>query len=311
VLGRSAGYVPPSLEQRGQLRVVLRRSADLVEREARGQELVEPRAHEQHARRGHDRSPAPPVDPGPREVKHAAESSPASAPDGAAGEAGSFRYYRHTGGLALASRLSLRVRRRMYELFVSYLRPDASTRILDLGVTSEDDQPESNYLEQWYPHPERIVCAGTQDASVLERRHPGVRFVRIRADERLPFADREFDVLFSSAVVEHVGGAAAQRRFVAEGLRVARAFFITTPNRWFPVELHTALPLLHYLPPLCYRPVYRTLGFGGYASEETLNLLDARTFLALFPSRARVRMERVRLLGIPSNLVALGASGPA
>lgn len=237
-------------------------------------------------------------------VSHATESS--SPPAAASDEATRFRYYQHTGGSGLASRLSLRVRRSMFELFMRELRPVASTRILDLGVTSEDGPPESNYLERWYPHPERIVCAGTQDAAFLEQRRQGLRFVRVRAGEPLPFADGEFDVVFSSAVVEHVGSTESQRAFVAEALRVARAFFVTTPNRWFPVELHTGLPLLHYLPPRVYRPIYRALGFGGYATEQTLHLLDARSLRALFAAEMGVRVVPVRLFGVPSNLVALG-----
>ena len=142
-----------------------------------------------------------------------------------------FRYYRHTGGSGLASRLSLRVRRRMFELFLREMKPAEGTRVLDLGVTSEADHAESNYLERWYEHRHRIVCAGTQDARDLEARFPGVRFVRIEPDAPLPFRDREFDVVFSNAVVEHVGDRERQRRFLAEALRVAAAFFITTPNR--------------------------------------------------------------------------------
>ena len=49
-------------------------------------------------------------------------------------------------------------------------------------------------------------------------------------------------------MIEHVGGEDEQRRFVAEALRVGRRAFITTPNRWFPVEVHTRLPLVHWLP---------------------------------------------------------------
>ena len=191
------------------------------------------------------------------------------------------------------------------------MRPHSGTRVLDLGVTSEDEPPESNYLERWYPHPERIVCAGTQDAAFLEDRRQGLRFVRIRAGEPLPFGDREFDVVFSNAVVEHVGSTASQRSFVSEALRVARAFFVTTPNRWFPVELHTGLPLLHYLPPRAHRPLYRALGFGSYATERALHLLDARSFRGLFPSDVHVRVASVRLFGLPSNLIALGDGGGA
>jgi hypothetical protein len=41
---------------------------------------------------------------------------------------------------------------------------------------------------------------------------------------------------------------------VAECARVARkGFCLTTPNRWFPVEFHTQLPLLHWLPKAWFR----------------------------------------------------------
>ena len=44
----------------------------------------------------------------------------------------------------------------------------------------------------------------------------------VQADGReLPFADGAFDLGFSNAVVEHVGGRDEQRRFVHELCRVA------------------------------------------------------------------------------------------
>ncbi len=36
---------------------------------------------------------------------------------------------------------------------------------------------------------------------------------------------------------------------LAECCRVAhRAAFVTTPNRWFPIEVHTRIPFVHWLP---------------------------------------------------------------
>ena len=72
----------------------------------------------------------------------------------------------------------------------------------------------------------------------------------MRADGRdLPFSDGEFDLGFSNAVVEHIaGGRAGQRRFVHELCRVSHSVFVTTPNRWFPLEVHTLLPFVHWLP---------------------------------------------------------------
>jgi hypothetical protein len=63
---------------------------------------------------------------------------------------------------------------------------------------------------------------------------------------RLPFRDGAFDLVFSNAVIEHVGDAAAQRQFVDEHARVGRSWVLTTPNRWFPVESHTNVVFRHW-----------------------------------------------------------------
>lgn len=57
---------------------------------------------------------------------------------------------------------------------------------------------------------------------------------------------------------------------------------MTTPNKRFPVELHTFLPLIHWLPDASCRAVLRRLGQDYFADVKYLNLLDAPTFLSLF-----------------------------
>jgi SAM-dependent methyltransferase len=219
-------------------------------------------------------------------------------------------YYSMTRRIPLAIRLSLRVRRQMFERFMEEMRPTPDCTVLDLGVTSEQGVPDANYFEQWYPWPERIVCAGVEDASHLERRHKGVTFRRVAPHEPLPFRNRQFDILFSNAVVEHAGSRAQQRFFVNECLRVAGRFFITTPNRWFPIEMHTALPLLHYLPARLHRHLLSAIGLGSWASEAQLNVLDGRSFRSLFPPDQDVRILRIKLGGIGSNLIACGKRVP-
>jgi hypothetical protein len=104
-------------------------------------------------------------------------------------------------------------------------------------------------------------------------------------------------------VIEHVGSRERQRAFLAEVLRVARMAFIGTPNRWYPVELHTLLPLLHYLPHAFYSRVYRALGFDFFSRQENLNLLGRRELEQLLPAERRdgVRVLSHRFLGIVSN----------
>jgi hypothetical protein len=101
--------------------------------------------------------------------------------------------------------------------------------------------------------------------------------------------------VFSNAVIEHVGGRERQRRFVSEALRVGRRVFVTTPNRMFPVEVHTRLPLVHWLPEGAAQAVYAALGKD---SAKDLHLLSRRALSALFPGR-------VRILNLGLTLVAI------
>jgi SAM-dependent methyltransferase len=220
-------------------------------------------------------------------------------------------YYDLTRRVPIASRLSLRVRRAMFDRFMDIMKPAPDSTILDLGVTSDITHAESNYLEQWYPHRDRIVCAGVEDVSHLAERYPGVVCRRILPHQPLPFVDGQFDIVFSNAVVEHAGSRRQQRFFVEEALRVGRRFFITTPNRWFPIEMHTALPLLHYLPATMHRCVLSVMGLDYWASENQLNLLDARSLQSLFAAGHDVTVTTIRVGGFVSNLVAHGRARAA
>jgi SAM-dependent methyltransferase len=215
-------------------------------------------------------------------------------------------YYRDSNKVPLASRLSLHVRQKMFRMFMEAVRPQPDTRVLDVGVTSDQTHKESNYFEEMYPYPHNITCVGTEDGSHLVRLYPGLKYTEIRAGDRLPFRDAEFDVVFSNAVLEHVGSRTQQARFIADLCRVSRQFFITTPNRWFPFEHHTGIPLLHYLPPRAFRAVLRKTRYERWADESNLNILTAGELERLFPNGVGVQIQTVRLFGIPSNLVAFG-----
>jgi len=194
----------------------------------------------------------------------------------------------------------------MFRLFMKVLDPTPETRVLDVGVTSDETQRESNYFEQMYPYPEKVTCVGTEDGSHLMHRYPGLSYTRVRPRESLPFADGEFDVVFSNAVLEHVGSRAEQAQFLGELRRVGRAFFVTTPNRWFPFEHHTGLPFVHYLPPRLFRRLLRHTRYRYWSDESNLNILTAGELSRLFPPGAAVEIRSVRLMGMPANLVAFG-----
>jgi ubiquinone/menaquinone biosynthesis C-methylase UbiE len=197
------------------------------------------------------------------------------------------------------------MRRAMYDRFLRSVQPTPQDKILDVGATSDQVYDFSNYLEAWYPHKSNITAVGVDDAQFLEELYPGITFQK--ADGRdLPFADGAFDVVHSSAVLEHVGSRENQMQFVRELHRVARrAVFITTPNRWFPVEVHTVLPFVHWLPAPWFRAILRRLGHDMLSFEENLNLVGAGDLRRMCRELGLpdVEVDKVRLWGIPSNLL--------
>jgi SAM-dependent methyltransferase len=191
-----------------------------------------------------------------------------------------------------ASRVSMRSRERKLQLFLELLRPGPATTVVDVGVTDAPFGAGStdNFFEARYPWPERITGVGQTELERFAAAFPSVRAVR--ADGRaLPFADGEFDLGFSNAVVEHVaGGREGQQRFVHELCRVARQVFVTTPNRFFPIEVHTLLPFVHWLP---QRARDRVIPF-----DDVLDLLGPKDLAALFPYRVRVINTGMTLIAV-------------
>ena len=76
-----------------------------------------------------------------------------------------------------------------------------------------------------------------------------------------------------------------QRTFVAEALRVGGRVFLTTPNRWFPIEVHTRLPLVHWLPE---RTAHRAYDLTGRSWAKENRLLGPSELRALFPGPVRI-----------------------
>lgn len=205
----------------------------------------------------------------------------------------------------LRSHFALRARHRMFDRFMVLARPAPENRVLDLGVTPDVDMVESNFFSRLYPFKSSLIMCSIEDATHLERHFPGARFVRTNGGA-LPFDARAFRWCFSSAVIEHVGTRADQAAFVRDIARVSDGFFITTPNRWFPVEMHSFVPLLHWLPWPWFQRVLRLIGKPFLADIRNLNLLTEPELLAMLPEGFHGHVLRFRTLGWTSNLVLYG-----
>jgi SAM-dependent methyltransferase len=189
------------------------------------------------------------------------------------------------------------------------LRPTASTTIIDVGV-SDEEGPETNMLEQQHPWTERITCTGLGDGQDLRRSYPGLSYVKIDGSLGLPFRDKAFDIGWSNAVLEHVGGREQRVRFLRELIRISRSVFITVPNRWFPVEHHTGIPFLHWNGAL-FRASLRPTSLRHWSDARNMDFLSRRSLLDEWPDKGSADVFYAGLkLGPFSSNLALVARTP-
>jgi Methyltransferase domain len=120
---------------------------------------------------------------------------------------------------------------------------------------------------------------------------------------RLPFEDGAFDLVYSNSVIEHVGDFESQRRFAEECRRVGRGYYVQTPNRRFPIEVHLMRPFVHWMPRRVQERMLRRR--KGWFLRE-IRLLDRSEVGRLFED-AEIWQERV--LGLCKSLIAVRRPG--
>ncbi len=184
------------------------------------------------------------------------------------------KYYDVVPPKSAAERFMISARKNIFQDFMLRMRPSASDSIVDVGV-SDVVNDTANVLERMYPYPANITACGLGDGVEFQNTFREVRYVRIEPNVALPFDNARFDVATSNAVLEHVGTRENQTLFVTELCRVARRVFISVPNRFFPIEHHTAIPFAHWQDHL-FRAACRASRKSEWAQEQNLILMSRK-----------------------------------
>jgi hypothetical protein len=211
-------------------------------------------------------------------------------------------------------RFNLQSRARKFDLFWDLLKPKPGDVVLNIGATAPHlgqaltghqqlaapEQPEQD------PRWDKLIVLGVnidQANSISYANYHG-RNDRIgfTCDAcNLPFEDKSIDIVFSNAVLEHVPRA-MQQAMAREIMRVGKKWFITTPNYWFPYEMHHKLPFFQFLPARVQR--YIQVRYGTWPQSEIISLLSARRMRKLF-STGEVTTLRVTFW--PETIIAYHA----
>lgn len=220
----------------------------------------------------------------------------------------------------IVNRVRAQARGKRARIFAENFTITSETRVIDIG--SEDGSAIARVLAGTCVRPQNVFIADINEAFVKAGQNQyGFTPIVIPESGTLPFPDQFFDVVYCSSVIEHVTipknevwGVRSAREFMERALaqqavfareirRLGKAYFVQTPNKWFPVESHTWLPFVGYLPRRLLIPILRiTNRVWVKRTTPDWYLLTARDMRVFFPDAVILREH---FFGLTKSLMAI------
>ena len=213
------------------------------------------------------------------------------------------RAYDRLAGTSGEDSLGAKLRRRRWDKVVEMYPDLARMRVLDLGGT----------IESWGLCPVRPAHVTLLNMGVAQGETPDwMRQLDGDAtDVPAPIRHESWDLVFSNSVIEHVGGHAKRRAFAEQVRSLAPAYWVQTPNRYFPIEPHWLFPGFQFLPVAARRTVAQHWPLYKWRSDdpdralrEVLDIeLVSRTEMAMLFPDATLVPEKVA--GLTKSWIAV------
>jgi len=168
-------------------------------------------------------------------------------------------------------------------LFLDSFSPRQDESILDIGGT-----PYNWNLIGWKNKIVLLNITSHSDTACPNN------FIFVTGDGTdLQYPDKEFDIVFSNSVIEHVGSSQNQMKFSAEISRVGKRVWLQTPAREFFFEPHYLMPFIHWFSKKTQKKFIRNFSLWGLLSRpsqqlvndtvDEINLLGYNEIKNLFP----------------------------
>jgi len=205
--------------------------------------------------------------------------------------------------MSVFSKLSNISRKQKLELFNRIIMPTENMIVLDVGAEVDPSGTGGLQFIDFYQWKNRVsaINVSPEHISYIKKHYPEVDAVVGDACE-LPWPDNYFDVVYSNAVIEHLGTFQKQKKMAAEIMRVAKQWFVTTPNRWYPFEFHMRLPFVTWLPGRAYLWAGRIVTYDHVKKKymvgsrrDDLRLMTAQELKCCFPG-SKIIKQRVTFM---------------
>lgn len=197
------------------------------------------------------------------------------------------QFEKEARGTGWRDRIIDRQQQRLAQAFREFHRQGGGGSVLHVGVRALDRMP---------------LGIDDADATVHCTLEPGdgnaQRYARSDG-RRLSYRDGEFDWVCGDGVLENYSDDARRFAILAEMNRVARkGVFATAGNRRHPLDCHTGLPLLHWLP----AALWQRLAGSNARGRRLLTAGELKQMASLLPGRHESDVGHVRLAGPKAHL---------
>jgi len=176
--------------------------------------------------------------------------------------------------------------------------------VLDVGTTSDTENISSNFIIKNLKNIKNFNSISNQliTSSFFKKK---LQKSIIENFSEYEIENLKSDLVVSNATIEHVGNYNNQKTMVSNMIKLSkRMVIISTPYRYHPLEFHTKIPFIHWLPKKIHRKILKNFNLTFYSKEENLNLLS-KSDLSSFIKNEEITSEfrYVKFLFLRSNLI--------
>jgi len=205
-------------------------------------------------------------------------------------------------------KIVLKKRKEMFDIIKKNINLYNIESVLDVGTTSDNSLESSNFLIKQFEFVK--IKKSISDQKILNDNYFDITFNgSITENLNDNFESLKSDLLICSATIEHLGNLSDIKKGLDNIVNLSNKYFIiTTPNRYHPIEFHTKIPFIHFLPKKLYRKLLMFFGDKFFSKEENLNLLSKKDLKNLMSDYKNISYSiyKVKLFGFTSNFIIIG-----
>jgi len=204
-------------------------------------------------------------------------------------------------------RITIKARGQFFIYFKESTNYSNEKSIIDIGTTPSLDSEQNIFLTKTQEN-QNITCFSNQDCKILLKKFNNIKEIIVGDGKNTLLDENSFDIVHSNATLEHVGNYNNQILFVRELIRISKKYvFLQTPNRYYPIDFHTILPFIHWLPKKIHRKFLKILKLNFYSKEENLNLLSKNDLKKICKELEIIKYKIIehKLFFLTSNLILI------